>query len=283
MSGRKGAVSSLSKEMQFCYKILEKLHRKDKDGIFHYPVKPTKDYLPDYLSVVKHPMDFSTIKDKILSAKYSNHEEFSKDVLLTFSNAVLYNGTTGPSGFVGKLANDLKKMFEKEMKAVDDLIEKDDEPPRKKIKKNYEPMSWEEKKQLGEKIGQLEQSALPGVVTIIQNADQLQNPQGQEVEIDLNTLETETLRQIEEYVNKALGPKKGSKEEYMPWSEKKALSDAIHQMDPQDLPTIVHIISDEKDKLQKANEEEVEIDLNDLKVSTLRKIQEYVNGKTEGK
>lgn len=31
-------------------------------NIFHYPVDPVKLGIPDYFDVIKHPMDFSTIK-----------------------------------------------------------------------------------------------------------------------------------------------------------------------------------------------------------------------------
>lgn len=38
--------------------------------IFEKPVDPEADNVPDYLKVIKRPMDFGTIKLKLLELKY---------------------------------------------------------------------------------------------------------------------------------------------------------------------------------------------------------------------
>jgi hypothetical protein len=60
--------------------------------------------LPDYPSVVKKPMDLSTVKKNMKSNKYINIEEFLQDIQLIWDNCHLYNepgsvNTNNRSGF----------------------------------------------------------------------------------------------------------------------------------------------------------------------------------------
>ncbi|CAI0457262.1 unnamed protein product [Linum tenue] len=77
--------------------------------------------IPDYFTIVKHPMDLGTIKSRIMSGLYSSPLEFAEDVRLTFSNAMLYN----PKGNdVHIMAESLKKFFEVRWKSIDRKLPK---------------------------------------------------------------------------------------------------------------------------------------------------------------
>ena len=58
-------------------------------NIFMQPV--TDDIAPNYSKVVNHPVDLSSIKRKIESGSITNNEEFTRDLLLMFQNAFIYN------------------------------------------------------------------------------------------------------------------------------------------------------------------------------------------------
>ncbi|WVZ55321.1 hypothetical protein U9M48_005994 [Paspalum notatum var. saurae] len=69
--------------------ILDRLQKKDTYGVFSDPVDPEE--LPDYHEIIEHPMDFSTIREKLLNDSYSILEQFEDDVFLLTSNAMSYN------------------------------------------------------------------------------------------------------------------------------------------------------------------------------------------------
>ncbi|KAG1355349.1 cat eye syndrome critical region protein 2 [Cocos nucifera] len=69
--------------------ILDRLQKKDGYSVFSEPVDPKE--LPDYHEVIKHPMDFGTVRKKLSSGAYANLEQFEKDVFLISSNAMRYN------------------------------------------------------------------------------------------------------------------------------------------------------------------------------------------------
>lgn len=53
-----------------------------------------KIQVPNYHKIISHPMDFKTIRIKLVKNhfdKYQTVENFIKDVLLVFSNCATYN------------------------------------------------------------------------------------------------------------------------------------------------------------------------------------------------
>jgi E1A/CREB-binding protein len=74
---------------------LKKLIQQDPESIpFRSPVDPINLGIPDYLDIIKKPMDMGTIEDKLKKGEYSDPWEYVDDVWLMFDNAWLYNRKT---------------------------------------------------------------------------------------------------------------------------------------------------------------------------------------------
>lgn len=58
------------------------------------PVDPITLGIPDYLDIIKKPMDLGTIEKKLKKGEYSDPWEYVDDVWLMFDNAWLYNRKT---------------------------------------------------------------------------------------------------------------------------------------------------------------------------------------------
>ncbi|ELW61532.1 Bromodomain-containing protein 7 [Tupaia chinensis] len=65
------------------------LHRKDPSAFFSFPV--TDFIAPGYSMIIKHPMDFSTMKEKIKNNDYQSIEELKDNFKLMCTNAMIYN------------------------------------------------------------------------------------------------------------------------------------------------------------------------------------------------
>ncbi|KIN00995.1 hypothetical protein OIDMADRAFT_198053 [Oidiodendron maius Zn] len=84
-----------------------------------------KRLLPDYFDVIKEPVAFSTIRNKLLKKLYKNFQEFVRDFALISHNAQVYNR---PSAGVYQDAVVLRELFKAELKAlVDQKIITEDE------------------------------------------------------------------------------------------------------------------------------------------------------------
>ena len=64
--------------------------------------------LTDYFTVVRHPMDFTTISEKLNKHQYRSLQQFTDDVKLCFDNCILYNGEGSEPGI---MARQLSEVF----------------------------------------------------------------------------------------------------------------------------------------------------------------------------
>ncbi|XP_058504568.1 bromodomain-containing protein 9 [Solea solea] len=81
--------SESTPRQQLLEHFLRQLQRKDPHGFFSFPV--TDAIAPGYSMIIKHPMDFSTMKDKIMNNDYNTVTEFKADFKLMCDNAMVYN------------------------------------------------------------------------------------------------------------------------------------------------------------------------------------------------
>lgn len=70
-------------------RLLEQLCAKDPQEIFAEPVDTEE--VPDYMDVVKNPMDFSTMRAKLRSGEYTTLDVMEQDFNLMVQNCLAYN------------------------------------------------------------------------------------------------------------------------------------------------------------------------------------------------
>jgi hypothetical protein len=75
---------------------------------FHSPVDAIKLNIPDYHKIIKHPMDFGTIKKRLENNYYWSAKECIKDFNTVFTNCYVYN-KAGEDIVV--MAQTLEKLF----------------------------------------------------------------------------------------------------------------------------------------------------------------------------
>ncbi|KAG7952008.1 hypothetical protein I3843_12G036100 [Carya illinoinensis] len=102
--------------MEKCKLLLQGVMLHKYASIFNEPVDVVKWNIPDYFTVIKHPMDLGTVKRRIDSGEYSSPLVFASDVRLTFSNALTYNP---PGNDVHHMTKTLSKYFEARWKAIE--------------------------------------------------------------------------------------------------------------------------------------------------------------------
>uniref|UniRef100_A0A8D0GTR1 Bromodomain containing 7 n=1 Tax=Sphenodon punctatus TaxID=8508 RepID=A0A8D0GTR1_SPHPU len=69
--------------------LVRQLQRKDPSAFFSFPV--TDFIAPGYSMIIKYPMDFSTMKEKIKNNGYQSIEELKENFKLMCTNAMIYN------------------------------------------------------------------------------------------------------------------------------------------------------------------------------------------------
>jgi len=74
--------------MQACWEILGTLWYHEEAGAFLKPVLEDDlgIYYEDYLRTIDYPMDFGTMKLKMVQRLYKNITEFKTDIMTVFRN-----------------------------------------------------------------------------------------------------------------------------------------------------------------------------------------------------
>ncbi|KAI7743780.1 hypothetical protein M8C21_004825 [Ambrosia artemisiifolia] len=246
--GRPPAATGNPVLMKQCDTLLKRLMGHNFGWVFNTPVDVVALKIPDYHTVIKHPMDLGTVKTKLSSGKYADPWGFVADVRLTFSNAMTYN----PRGNdVHVMAETLSKFFEVRWKAIEKKLSVGTEslvpmrrnvqetepegvtimPPIKKrrtvsvgVEIQQEPlmkkkkvlvMSVVEKHKLG---SDLEASLADLPATIVdflkQNSSNGNAAMDEEIEIDIDRLSDETLFKLRKLLDDFLvGKQKNMMEE----------------------------------------------------------------------
>ncbi|KAL6076339.1 DNA-binding bromodomain-containing protein, putative isoform 4 [Balamuthia mandrillaris] len=245
--------TSLSFALKECQKLLRVLMNHRYGWPFNQPVDPVALGIPDYFTVIKHPMDLGTIKSNLEAALYDNEDDFAEDVRLVWSNALLYNR---PGSDICVMASTLSDLFETRFEKIKSKLEEKEESiksgmeetikelrnsvasvkqelakvMRQKVangsrssgggssrssskqqhKPSNKPMTFEEKKELSMNINKLPMEALGMVVKIISERMPELAASGEEIEIELDALNTGTLRHLERYVASALSGTNGT-------------------------------------------------------------------------
>ncbi|OMJ13707.1 SWR1 complex bromodomain subunit bdf1 [Smittium culicis] len=117
-------------QLKFCSNLIREFFKKayyDQAAFFYEPVDWVNQEIPDYPSIVKHPMDMSTIRDKLQNNEYQDAIEFKDDFLLMLNNCYLYNHPKHVVYLAGKALEDI---FEKKWAML---------PPRPSISRSPSP------------------------------------------------------------------------------------------------------------------------------------------------
>lgn len=203
-----------------CKQIIEALRKHPSAEPFLRPVDPIALRIPDYLDIIKEPMDLSTVNRKLMEDMYADQETFEADVRRIWSNAFTYNL---PGTQIYMMTEDMSKYFERllieenprietclsqfkpQSSKVPKRVEYDEpNPPRFKASHSIpkslldKPLSYSEKKNLSHMIRQLPSECLWDVWKIV--APNNENHGNEELEFDIDTLPAKTARELEAFV-----------------------------------------------------------------------------------
>lgn len=288
--------------------LLETLMSKDTFKWFCSPVDAEKLGLLDYHQIISTPMDLGTITEKIKSSTYGTIQDVFEDVQLTFQNAIHYN----PRGHaVYRKATDLLEWFKDEFESA---FEQD--APRVKGKQEEVAAIPSAISRIGKRTRVPKVTFVPDASPILKrkrstSALEVKRKRSPESsprprrkstsQRHLNDDSESELKKLREQVRKLSNhltrmgsavmestmiggadtkpkpqPKPAKKEKVFTFDEKQQLGSDIHRLPGNKIARIIEIIQSNGDKLLQNEDGEVELDIDSLQNSTLRKLKTYV-------
>ena len=213
--------------MKQCESILNKLRTHQFGWVFNSPVDAVALKIPDYYTVIKHPMDFGTIKNKLSSGAYSSPLGFAADVRLTFTNAMTYNP---PGNDVHIMADKLSKFFEskwkpveKKLAAADVCVKRDTEaaksvlqPKKRKAspaiynivpEKVIQRVTAEERQRLSNHLQSIVEDMPDQIVDFLRRHISSNESGEDEIEVDIDVLSDDVLLELKKLLDDYLPEK----------------------------------------------------------------------------
>ncbi|XP_052055220.1 bromodomain testis-specific protein isoform X2 [Apodemus sylvaticus] len=300
----------VTEQLKHCSEILKEMLAKKHLPYawpFYNPVDADALGLHNYYDIVKNPMDLGTIKGKMDNQEYKDAYEFAADVRLMFMNCYKYNP---PDHEVVAMARMLQDVFEMHFAKIPD------EPVESMhachlTTNNAKALSRESSSEASSGDCSSEDSEDERVQHLAKLQEQL-NAVHQQLQV-LSQVPLRKLKKKNEKSKRAPkrkkvnnrdeNPKKKPKQmkqkekaktnqpkkkkpllkleeednaKPMNYDEKRQLSLDINKLPGDKLGRIVHIIQSREPSLRNSNPDEIEIDFETLKASTLRELEKYV-------
>ncbi|XP_078502441.1 bromodomain testis-specific protein isoform X3 [Lissotriton helveticus] len=309
----------LTEQLQHCWAILKEMFAPKHEEYawpFYKPVDATSLGLNDYYSIIKHPMDLGTIKEKMENGKYQDAQEFAADMRLMFMNCYRYNSADQNIVF---MARKLQELFEMQFaKIPDEAIQysKPNHPPAvsraspftksSKSSSSDNSSSEDSEDERAQRLAKL-QEQLKAVHEQLQALAQV--PVSKLIKKGKSKKEKKKKKDQKEKRKRKLEGKMKKKYEKdskkksainiqskkiipvdlvacevdnqdnaqpMNYDEKRQLSLDINKLPGDKLGRLVHIIQSREPSLKDSDPNELEIDFETLKASTLRELERYV-------
>ncbi|EFJ50191.1 hypothetical protein VOLCADRAFT_104017 [Volvox carteri f. nagariensis] len=214
---------------RMCGAVLDFLMKKKNAIVFLRPVDPVKDGVPDYFKFICHPMDLGTIKTRLRERKYSDPREFAADVRLVWRNCATYNAVGTPVRIMGdQLSEDWERKWaelnvEQRWDALVATRDPQTIPLDQRIASSARQllqrvnsvhvlpdadpsrtMTTVEKRKLSIALSELQGNQLADVLNIIaENLKDINPDDEEEIELDVDQLDNQTLWRLREYCDNA--------------------------------------------------------------------------------
>uniref|UniRef100_A0A8C2XUP7 Bromodomain testis-specific protein n=1 Tax=Capra hircus TaxID=9925 RepID=A0A8C2XUP7_CAPHI len=307
--------AKVTEQLRHCSEILKEMLGKKHLSYawpFYNPVDVNALGLHNYYDIVKTPMDLGTIKAKMDNQEYKDAYEFAADVRLMFMNCYKYNP---PDHEVVTMARMLQDVFEVHFaKIPDEPVEsmpvyyiKTDTTKTLDRESSSEPSSEDNSSgdsedervqrlaKLQEQLEAVHQqlqvlSQVPFRKLKRKNEKSKRKKKKEKIDNrDENPRKKFKQMKLKEKPKRNL-PKKRKPQVFtmksedednakpMNYDEKRQLSLDINKLPGDKLGRVVHIIQSREPSLRNSSPDEIEIDFETLKSSTLRELQKYVAG-----
>jgi len=275
-----------SEALKACAEIIKEMFHKKHSSYawpFYKPVDTEQLDLHDYKQVIKKPMDLGTVKTKVEANKYKSAAEFASDMRLIFTNCYKYNP---PEHDVVAMARKLQDVFEMRFaKIPDDLnavmaggFVKNENNAQDETDYDSEDERERQLMQLQDQLRQMQEQLK--ILVEESNRSKAKKKQkrdggagakgdkGKRAKTGASKKTSKGAAIVDSDDEKTTTP--------MSYDEKRQLSLDINKLPGDKLGKVVQIIQNREPSLRDSNPDEIEIDFETLKPSTLRALETFV-------
>ncbi|KAJ5179803.1 hypothetical protein N7492_003013 [Penicillium capsulatum] len=266
-------------ELRFCQDVLDELHKQKHSYIaaaFYYPVDPVALNIPTYHSVIKKPMDLSTIQTKLRTGQYENSKEFESDIRLMFKNCYRFNLPGDPTYVAGQ---SLEEVFDTKWATKTDYLEKH-EPPQEQTDSSDEDSDDDDQEsdEDDEKLSALQKqiAEMSRQVELITQKKKKTPPSSKKAGKAKTAKKEGGKKRDSSKKSKKSKGLKSDKGRYVSYHEKQIISNGISSLPDKKMQEALQIIQNNVPTLKGAQETEIELDIDELPNNVLVLLLKFV-------
>ena len=279
-------------ELKFCDQLLKEITKPKYQPLsfpFVAPVDPVALNIPTYLNVVKKPMDFGTIRQKLDRGEYENAKEFEVDARQVFKNCYMFNPEGDSINAIGKR---FEGVFNEEWSKKRDWLEENTPSSGQRS-----PVSSDDEESAEEEEEEEEDEEQMAIVTKLQK--QIAEMSKQVELITSGATKKKTPPATSKKATKtAKGPKKDAKKPtaappkaekkaapkpskkekapYVTYEQKQDISNRINSLSETQMSRALSIIRTNMPNLKGVQEDELELDIDELSNEVLYQLLVFV-------
>ena len=279
-------------ELKFCDHLLKEIMKPKYQSLsfpFVAPVDPVALNIPTYLRVVKKPMDFGTIRQKLDRGEYENAKEFEADARQVFKNCYLFNPEGDSINAVGKK---FEAIFNEEWNKKREWLEENTPSSGQRS-----PISSDDEESEEEDAEEEEDEEQMAVVTKLQKQIAEMSKQVEMITSAAkktktppvaNKKVTKTTKASKKDMKKTAAPPpkaekkaaskpvKKDKIPYVTYEQKQDISNRINSLSETKMSQALTIIRSNMPNLKGVQEDELELDIDELSNDVLYKLLGFV-------
>jgi len=286
--------------MRKCSELLREMTKLPPARWFLEPVDHIKLGIPEYPRIIKHPMDFGTIRSKVENNEYDTIESFAEDMRLVFRNAITFNAAK--DNIVNINAREVSSKFEDRYRIIIAQLEGNSFaavlPPEPKLARSNSTASFsgsgaarstsitasslanKKRPSLGAPAGR---TSLPGPrqappyvppAAVDANVSQIMELQKQ-VQAMKEEIDRLRAQLNEKEIAKSLQESQEAAQTPLTYDEKKQLVSMVSKLPSEKMDELVQIIRNGLPE-EKKNDDISEVPLEILDTLTLRRLQKFV-------
>lgn len=275
-------------ELKFCDKVLAELF-KPKYSYCNYPfltpVDPVALNIPTYHSIIKKPMDLSTIRTKLDQGQYENAKEFEADVRLVFQNCYKFNR---PGDLIDTAGHQLENIFSTEFGKKRDFIEQNTPGSGPQSPGSSEAEESDEEDEEDEEEDDQEQTELQilqkQIAAMSKQVEMIRKKKASPPVTNKKAAKGSKLVRKDSKKTAPAKPEKKAparpvkkeKAPYVSYEQKQDISNRINSLPESKMATALKIIRDNMPNLKGVQEDELELDIDELSDEVLHKLLIFV-------
>jgi len=267
-------------ELKFCETVIAELHKKKYASFsyaFLYPVDPVALNIPNYLRVIKKPMDFGTIQQNLKNGHYQSAKECFADCKLVFANCYKFNPETDEVYKMGKM---LEEVFDQEWAKKDAWIQQN-MPPSEPATEDEEEEEEEEEPEEDPNMRRMQEiqaqiAALSAEAMQLTSQPRRASPKAPAKSKTKTTLKQKAPKAPTLAAPKPAKPKKAPKPKRLTMDQKREVSEGIANLDEAKMRKAVQIIRNGVPHLANVQDDELELDIDEIPEEIVYKLWEFV-------